>query len=268
MRDRLALHTWTLDTTPLADVLAVAKRTGWRAVELRRVDFARAAEAGQPAAAVIDLVRAGGLLVACVGGERGWMFAEGAERQRLIEGCAESCHWAQALGAPVVMSPADPGRGDLRQAIDAVRQVGDLAAECGIRLALEANSQAAQLNTLARVRELLARADHPCCGLLVDSYHLQRSGDGLRALEDVAPEEIFYVQFSDVPATGLEPGQVLNRLPPGRGAVPFRDFFRLVRDKRYGGYLSYEAPNPTAWAQPPEEVAREALSASQRLLPY
>ena len=38
---RLALHTWTLDATPLAEALQVARATGWDAVELRRLDFAR-----------------------------------------------------------------------------------------------------------------------------------------------------------------------------------------------------------------------------------
>jgi sugar phosphate isomerase/epimerase len=266
MRDRLALHTWTLDTTPLADALAIARRTGWNAIELRRLDFARAAEAGQPAEAVIDLVRASGLPVACVGGERGWMFAEGDDRARLMRGWAESCRWAQALGASLVMSPADPGPGNVRRAVARMQEVGDLAAEHGVRLAVEANSQAAQLNTLGRIRELVAAADHPCCGLLVDAYHLVRSGDGLVALEVLLPEEIFYVQYSDVPREGLEPGKVLDRLPPGRGIVPFRDFFRLLAEKRYGGYCSYEAPNPGAWARPAEEVAREALAATRAVL--
>ncbi len=33
----LALHTWTLDTTPLSDVLRIAKRTGLRPEDLREV---------------------------------------------------------------------------------------------------------------------------------------------------------------------------------------------------------------------------------------
>src|SRR2546422_3909924 len=77
----LALHTWTLDTTPLAEVLRVARRVGWDGIELRRVDFARAAEQGQSAADVLALVRTSGLPVACVGVELGWMYAEGAERR-------------------------------------------------------------------------------------------------------------------------------------------------------------------------------------------
>lgn len=267
MRDRLALHTWTLDTTPLRDVLRAARGAGWSAVELRRVDFARAAEAGQPAETVLDLVRASGLQVACVGGQHGWMFTDGAERRRLLDAVAESCRWARALGASTVMSPADMGEGDLARAAAGVRELGDVAAAEGVRLALEPPSQAAQLNTVERLRELLARAAHPSCGLLLDAYHLHRGGGGLRAVEDLDPGEIAYVQFSDVPASGLQPGQTLDRLPPGRGIVPFREFFWLLADKGYVGHCSYEAPNPAAWARDPEAVAREALAATRAVLP-
>ncbi|PYM05159.1 MAG: hypothetical protein DMD82_12015 [Candidatus Rokuibacteriota bacterium] len=55
--NRLALHTWTLDTTPLAETLRIAKRTGWDAVELRRIDFTRAFDAGSAAKDVLDLAR-------------------------------------------------------------------------------------------------------------------------------------------------------------------------------------------------------------------
>jgi len=265
--DRLALHTWTLDTTPLPEALRAAKTAGWPAVELRRIDFARAAEAGHPADAVLDLVRASGLPVACVGGQLGWMFAGGPERARLLAAMAESCRWARALGAAVVMSPADMGEGDIAGAVAAVREVGDLGAAHGVRIALEAPSQAKQLHTLHRVRELIARAGHPSCGLLVDAYHLHRGGGGLRAVEDLGPGEIAYVQYSDVPASGLVPGQALDRLPPGRGIVPFRDFFRLIAESGYAGHCSYEAPNPAAWARDPLTVAREALTATRAVLP-
>lgn len=265
--DSLALHTWTLDSTPLADVLRVARATGWDAVELRRVDFARAAAAGHAAADVIELVRASGLPVACVGVELGWMLAAGAERQRLFDVFAESCRWATALACPLVMSPVDRGRGDVAQAVTTLREIGELAAEHGVHLALEFNSQAEQFNTLARVREVLARAAHPRCGLLLDTYHLGRSGADVRELEDIAPDEIAYVQYSDVPRQGLVPGQALDRLPPGQGAVPFREIFAVLAAKGYPGYLSYEAPNPAAWARPPEEVAREALAATRAVLP-
>jgi sugar phosphate isomerase/epimerase len=263
---RLALHTWTLDTTPLDAALRAARAAGWDAVELRRLDFVRAAEAGRGPGDVVNAVRASGLGVACVGVEHGWMWAEGAERERLLRVFAEQCSHARALGAPTVMSPVDKARGDATSAAASLREVGDIAAAHGVRLAVEFNSQAEQLSTLAPLREVLARAGHPACGLLLDTYHIQRSGGTLRELEAVAPEEIAYVQYSDVPRTGLRAGHVLDRLPPGRGSVPFREFFALIRTKGYGGYLSYEAPNPEAWARAPEDVAKEALAATRAVL--
>jgi 2-keto-myo-inositol isomerase len=260
---RLALHTWTLDTTPLPRALGVIRETGWSAVELRRLDFVRGAQAGLD---VVEVVARSGVPVACVGLEMGWMFARGAERERLLAVAAEQCARAAALGCATVMGPADTGRGDPGDAAAAVREVGDIAAAHGLRLALEAGSQSAQLSTLGRLRDVLARAGHPRCGILVDTYHLVRSGDGLAALEDLGGEDIAYVQYSDVPASGLEPGKVLDRLPPGRGVVPFKDIFRRLEAKGYAGYASYEAPNPAAWAREPGEVLREALTATRALL--
>jgi sugar phosphate isomerase/epimerase len=263
---RLALHTWSLDTTPLDGALAAARQAGWDAIELRRVDFDRAAAAGGPAESVLGRVKASGLPVACVGVEFGWMWADGAERARLLRVFDEQCARAVACGAGLVMSPVDKGRGPVARAAAGVREVGDIAARHGVRLALEFNSQAEQLNTLARVREVLASAGHPACGLLLDTYHLGRSGWPVRELEDLEPSEIAYVQFSDVPATGVEPGQIMPRLPPGRGVVDFKTFFALIRAKSYAGPLSYEAPDPEAWKRPPAEVARQALEATRRFL--
>jgi sugar phosphate isomerase/epimerase len=116
------------------------------------------------------------------------------------------------------------------------------------------------------VREVLACAAHPACGLLLDTYHLGRSGATLAEVDDVAPAEIAYVQYSDPPRTGLEPGKALDRLPPGRGSFPFREFFALLATKGYPGFASYEAPNEAAWKRDPVEVAREALEATRAVL--
>jgi sugar phosphate isomerase/epimerase len=260
---KLALHTWTLDTTPLPETLRVVRETGWDGIELRRVDFLRSAEAGESPERVIERVRASGLGVACVGVELGWMWSQGAERARLFQVFDEQCARAAALGCDTVMSASDRGRGDLRDAAANVRAVGDIAARHGVRVAVEFNSQAEQLNALAPMRELLAMADHPGCGLLVDAYHLTRSGGKPADIDALPAEDIVYVQYSDVPRSGLQPGQATDRLPPGAGAVPFREFFARIAAKGYRGYASYEAPNPQAWARPPADVSREALTASR-----
>ena len=187
MTPRLALHTWTLDTTPLEAALGAVRGAGWDAVELRRLDFTRAADAGRTSRDVLEVVRASGLAVACVGAEHGWMWAEGAERRRLLEIFAEQCARAGVLGCTTVMSPVDRGMGDVRRATASVREVGDLAAAARVRLAVEFNSQADQLNSLSRIREVLAAAAHPACGLLLDTYHLHRSGGRPRSVTRLVP---------------------------------------------------------------------------------
>ncbi len=264
---RLALHTWTLDSTSLAEALRVAKATGWDGVELRRLDFRRAEESGWPADSVLDLVRASGLPVACIGVELGWMWTDGDERARLLSVFDEQCRRAAALGCDTVMSPVDKDRGDVARAASSLREVGDIAAAHGVCLALEFNSQCAQLNTLERAREVLSRAGHATCGLLLDAYHLGRSGATLEAVLDEAPAEIAYVQFSDPPRTGLEPGRALDRLPPGQGSFWFREFFALMTAKGYAGFASYEAPNEKAWKRDPADVAREAIEETKAVLP-
>lgn len=268
MRDRLALHTWTLDTTPLATALRAAKRGGWDAVELRRIDFTRCFEAGMTHAQVLELVRASGLKVACIGTEYGLIFARGEEKKRLLEVLDDTCANSVALGCDLVMiAPGQNPPGTLREGAANFRDGGEIAQAHGVRFALEFNSQHGLINRLEAGREIVALADHPNCGLLFDAYHLERSGGGGRGFEDVAPGEIFAFQYSDVPAD--PPAAVkrpTDRLPPGKGIVRWREVFQLLQEKKYPGYLSYEAPNPEYWSRPPEDVAREAAVATRKLL--
>jgi len=267
-RDRLALHTWTLDTTPLADALLAARNAGWDAVELRRLDFTRCFDSGMSNAQVLDLVRASGLKVACVGTEYGLIFARGEDKKRLLKVLDETCANAVALGCDLIMiAPGQNPPTTLREAAANFRDGGEIAKAHGLRFSLEFNSAHSLINRLDTGAEVVKLADHPNCGLLLDAYHLERSGNGGRGFESYPPEKIFAFQYSDVPsgppAAAKRP---TDRLPPGKGMVRWKEVFQLLLKKNYQGYLSYEAPNPDYWSRPPEEVARDAVEATRKLL--
>lgn len=101
---RLALHMWTIDTTPLATALDAAKQGGFDAVELRRTDFKRCFDAGMSNAQVLDLIKKAGIPVGVLGVEYGWLFATGDESTRLFKVFRESCENAVALGCDMLMS--------------------------------------------------------------------------------------------------------------------------------------------------------------------
>jgi 4-hydroxyphenylpyruvate dioxygenase len=263
---RLSLHTGSLGTLPLADALRVAKETGWDGIELRYADFTRALEAGSSIADLLALVKASGLPVTAVGVERGWFFAQGEERARLLGIIETVSGWADELGAPIVMSPCDVEQGDLQQAAASVREVGDLVARRGKTVALELNISLVQFQHLRQVRELLKLAAHPNVGLLVDTYHIERGDGGVTTYESLDPGEIAYFQYSDVPNAPMNPpGNTQERLPPGQGVVPFARILPIIAAKGYTGYLSYEALHPAAFARDPFEVASEALAASRAM---
>jgi sugar phosphate isomerase/epimerase len=268
MFGRIALHTWSLDTTPLADAISAAKAGGFEAVELRRIDFVRCHEQGMANEAVLDLVRAQGMPVHMLGCEYGWLFGRSAENERLFDVLEESCENAVALDCPLIMVAPGQNAGPISEAVENLKRGADICGKYGLTLAIEFNSQHAVLNGIAPLRELLAGASRANAGMLLDAYHLERAGLGGRSFADVAPEEIAAFQYSDVPAAPLADGvrRPTDRLPPGQGIVRWTEVFALLNEKGFTGYLSYEAPNPDAWARPPAEVCREAADATRALV--
>lgn len=262
----LALHTWTVDTTPLDEALAAARSGGFDAVEIRRVDFERSAKRGLSNAAVLDVVRAAGLPVSAMGVEYGWIFSTGAERERLLGVFRQCCENAVALGCDMMMSAIGPGSATTAEAIANVRRASDIAGGFGLNLTLEYQFQHPVVSSLDILRELIARAGASNVGLLLDAYHLQRGGRPGRGFEDVPGSEINYVQFSDVPDAPPPALPPVDRLPPGKGIVGWTGLLGLLAEKGYEGWLSYEAPNPAHWQQPAVETAKQGVEATRRVL--
>jgi sugar phosphate isomerase/epimerase len=264
---RLALHMWTIDTTPLKTALEAAKQGGFDAVELRRTDFKRCFDEGMSNAQVLNLIRASGIPVGVLGVEYGWLFATGEESKRLFKVFRESCENAVALGCDTLMSAPGQVNGTIKDAIRYLKEAGDIAAEYNLKLGIEFNSQHDVLNSLPVLTELIEGADKPNCGYLIDAYHFTRSGAGGRGFENVPAEKIFCFQYSDVspnPVTGVR--RPTDRLAPGKGIVKWREMLSLLAEKNYTGYLSYEAPNPELWERSPYDVAREGVELTRKLI--
>lgn len=265
--DRLALHHWTLETTPLADFLRIARDTGWNAVELRRSSFTKCFDAGMTNGQVVELIRASGIKVAVIGTEYGLFFASGNEQRRLLEVLAQTCANAIALDCDLVMCAEGSGEGTVREAAANIRAAADICQARGVRFAFEFSAAASVVKSLDIAREILALVDRSNCGLLLDAYHLERTGGGGRGFAAVPAREIFAFQYSDVPPTPLQATRrPADRLPPGKGVVRWREVMGLLVEKGYSGHLSYEAPNPDHWSQPAAEVAREGLEATRKVL--
>jgi len=268
LHHRIALHTWTLDTTPLADALRIAREAGYNGVELRHVDFMRCRKAGMSEEAMVKLVRDANITVVVIGTESGVLFESGGELKRLLESLRYVSEKAVALGCDVIMvSPGQNAPGGMALSKINLKTCAEITAEYGLRLALEFNSRHPVINSLAAGMEVINAVNMINCGLLLDTYHLHCSGGDGASFRDIPVEQIVTFQFSDAPPGPPSATRMpVDRLPPGKGAAPFVDIFRTLMKMNYQGYMSYEAPNPAQWNRPAEEVAREGADLVRALL--
>lgn len=268
LHDHIALHTWTLDNTPFADALRIARNAGYNAVELRHADFMRCRQAGMNEHAMEKTVRDAGIEVAVIGTENGVLFDTGDGLKRLLGSLRYVCEKAVALGCGTIMMP--PGQmaaGEATLPVMNLKTCADITAGHGLKLALEFNSRHPTINTLEAALEVVDAVNMKNCGLLLDTYHLHRSGGGAESFNNIPLDQIVTVQFSDVPPGPPSPGPVaMDRLPPGKGEVPFVDIFKALMVMNYRGFMSYEAPNPEQWNRPADIVAIEGVQAVRALL--
>ena len=268
LHNRIALHTWTVDTTPLADALRVAREAGYNAVELRHIDFMRGRKAGMSEEAMLQLVRDAKIKVAVIGTESGALFESGDNLKRLLESLRYVCEKAVALDCDVIMlSPGQNAPGGMPQAKQNLKTCAEITAEYGVNIALEFNSRHPLINNLAASMEVVDAVNMKNCGILLDTYHLHCSGGNGASFKDVPLEKIITFQFSDAPpGPPSDTRMPVDRLPPGKGAAPFVEIFKTLMAMNYQGYMSYEAPNPEQWNRAPDVVAREGVTLVRELL--
>lgn len=268
LHNRIAIHTWTLDTTPLPDVLRIARDAGYNGVELRHADFMRCRKTGMSEEAMVKLVADANLKVAVIGTESGVLFESGDELKRLLGSLRYVSEKAVALGCEVIMvSPGQNAPGGIELSKKNLKTCAEITAEYGLKLALEFNSRHPLINTLAAGMEVINAVNMKNCGLLLDTYHLHCSGGNGASFKDIPVEQIMTFQFSDAPpGPPSDTRMPVDRLPPGKGAAPFVEIFRTLMALNYQGYMSYEAPNPAQWNRPADVVAREGLELVRALL--
>jgi len=119
-----------------------------------------------------------------------------------------------------------------------LRELAAQAADRGTRVAIE-TMPFSIIATVPMGAEIVAAADHPAAGLLVDAWHVFRAGTPLEELRDsLTPEMIFGAELDDAgPAVvgTLFEDTVNNRLLCGQGTFDLSGLVALLRDLEFDG---------------------------------
>ncbi|MCR9279514.1 MAG: sugar phosphate isomerase/epimerase [Pseudomonadaceae bacterium] len=167
-----------------------------------------------------------------------WLPAGGAvtDAHRLILDVG-----AEVNAANVLVVTSEP---DVNRNAEALHRLCELAAPAGMRVVLEF-LMITEVRSLASAAEIVRRADHPAAGILIDSLHLQRSGESARDVAAIDPTWLPYSQVCDgnLACEDFLVDAIDLRCAVGEGELPLGDLMSVldpklplsleVRSKRY-----------------------------------
>src|SRR5450755_2416424 len=170
----------------------------------------------------------------------------------------------QALGAPLMLvcSNTSPlAVGDAARSAAQLHELAERAARRNLRIGYEALAWGRHVNRYAEAWDIVARADHPHLGLILDSFHtlsLQDDPSGIAALPG---ERIFFLQMADAPLLAMDVLQWArhHRNFPGQGQLDLENFFLQVLRSGYAGTLSLEIFNDQFRETPNRRTALDAM---------
>ena len=270
----LGLNSWTTgDGASALDDLRAGAAAGCRWVELRDAKIERHLEAGGTLDALAHEAARLGIGVLDVHTLDDATLPLGEELERRVRRGAQLAEWASALGARFVTVGPSYGGSDLsREAIRArsaaaLARLVEAAAPHGVAIGFEFHGYArCSIHTLADALATLDAVDDARAGLVIDAFHFHVGGSDLAQLAALDPRRLFAVHLCDVDHGDVATLGKNNRVMPGDGVLPLREFVDAVARSGYAGPYSVELFREEDWRSPPGDVARRGVAAMRRFV--
>ncbi|WNX86651.1 sugar phosphate isomerase/epimerase family protein [Agathobaculum sp. NTUH-O15-33] len=159
-------------------------------------------------------------------------------------------------GRPIEMS-----KEKARQAYaEELRVLTAMAAEHGVRLAIEPISGHTLIPGPLETLDLIGRAGNPDnLGTLVDTFHYSRTGVDVETVREIPLDKLFIVHVNDSEAGEGESLADPDRLYPTEGVLDLAGYMENLRATGYDGYLSVEVFRRSYWEEPIETICDRAM---------
>ena len=175
---------------------------------------------------------------------------------------------AEALGARQIkigpevegVDGAVPPLSDVAHWAAELQELAVQAAEVGTRVALEP-LPFSNITDFRVAAELVAAADHPAAGLVVDIWHLERGPSTLADLAEIPGDKVFVVELSDAPApqsTDLFHDTIHHRVMCGAGTFDGTGFVETLQHIGFAGPWGVEIISEAHRRRPLQEALVDA----------
>jgi len=184
------------------------------------------------------------------------------QRRRAFDRAERKFDVMHELGTDLMLicsSVSPVGLGGIDRAAADFRELGERAAQRGLRIGYEALAWGKHINDHRDAWEVVRRADHANVGLILDSFHTLARKIDVGSIRAIPKDKIFIVQLADAPLIEMDLLYWSRhfRNMPGEGDLPVRDFTRAVAATGYDGYLSLEIFNDQFRGGSPRSIATD-----------
>lgn len=273
---RYCLNTGTLmgHKRPLAELVEIAAKAGYQAIEPWVKEIREHVEHGKSAADLRKQIADLGLSVESAIGFSDWINDDPQRRAAGLEQYKRDMELIASIGGKRIAAPPVGATKtqivDLAAVAERFRTLVDLAKQFGLVPELELWGSSKTLCRLGEAAYVLAEVDRPEACVLIDVFHTYRSGSPWSGLRMFPGARLAVFHMNDYPAApGPEKLTDADRVYPGDGVAPFAQILGSLCAIGFAGFLSIELFNREYWKQDPLQVARTGLAKMQALAqPY
>jgi sugar phosphate isomerase/epimerase len=159
-----------------------------------------------------------------------------------------------------VVEGAVPPLADLGHWAAELKQLARQATDVGARVALEP-LPFSNITDFRTAAELVAAADHPAAGLVVDIWHLERGPSTLADLAEIPGDKVFVVELNDAPepqTTDLFHDTIHHRVLCGSGIFDVTGFIQTLQQIGFAGPWGVEIISDAHRRKPLHEALVDA----------
>lgn len=252
---------------PLVEEIAITAKAGYTAIEPWISELEAYGQGGGKLKELGARIKDAGLSVEDCIGFFEWIVDDDGRRKKALEQARRDMDKAAQIGSKRLAAPAvgatDRTDMDYRKAAERYRALCDLGDQFGIEPMVEVWGFSKTLQRLGEASFVAIESGHPKAQVLADVYHLYKGGSPITGLKLLSKNALHVIHMNDYPAMAREKINDSDRVYPGDGIAPLDEFFHILRDIGFSGYLSVELFNESYYQQDPLVVAKTALKKTQ-----
>lgn len=191
----------------------------------------------------------------------------------MIEYCnALDCHLIISVPSFFNMNTQNPSWDEIRdKTAKRLEILGEITKKNNVKIGFEPlGFTDCSVRTIKQAVEILEKLNPEIdnIGIVIDTCHFFVAYNPISSIELI--KDLFLIHVNDLKCDykhdNLSWVKDSDRIMPGNGNFPFREFFETIKKKlEYHGYISIELFNESYWEQNPLDVAKKAMQSFENI---